>query len=74
MGMMCCEDLTAYVFARVGEVPTTENECVAVATTLGLSGPGGKSYLYIKNFTRTELQFCWHYKNTYKKHLLVCKS
>lgn len=55
IGMMCCEDLTAYVFARVGEVPTTEDECVAIAATLGITRPGGKSYLYVKNLTRSEL-------------------
>ncbi|XP_034840419.2 uncharacterized protein [Maniola hyperantus] len=55
MGMMCCEDLTAFVFVRVDEVPSTELECVGVASLLGLRGPGGRSYLYVKNLTRTDL-------------------
>ncbi|XP_050361890.1 uncharacterized protein LOC126781112 [Nymphalis io] len=54
LGMMCCEDLTAFVMVRVDELPTTEEECLAAANNLGLHGPGGRSYLYF-NITRTEL-------------------
>lgn len=55
IGMMCCEDLTAFVLVRTSEVPITEKECVEAATSLGLKGPGGRSYIYIKNLTRNEL-------------------
>ncbi|XP_072937275.1 uncharacterized protein [Epargyreus clarus] len=48
MGMMCCEDITAFALARLDEVPKTEEECETAAATLGLRGPGGRSYLYFK--------------------------
>ncbi|CAH2104631.1 unnamed protein product [Euphydryas editha] len=54
LGMMCCEDLTAFVLARVNELPSTEEGCIAAASYLGLSGLGGRSYLYL-NRLRTEL-------------------
>lgn len=44
--MMCCEDLTAFVLARVNEVPLTEEGCIAAASHLGLRGHGGRSHLY----------------------------
>lgn len=55
MGMMCCEDHTAFVLVRADEVPATKEECAGVASILGLRGAGGRSYLYVKNLTRTEL-------------------
>ncbi|XP_075992276.1 uncharacterized protein LOC142987422 isoform X2 [Anticarsia gemmatalis] len=54
MGMMCCEDLTAYALVRVDELPTTEQGCVRAAAKLGYSAPGGRSYLYIKNKMKEE--------------------
>ncbi|XP_052747130.1 uncharacterized protein LOC112049737 [Bicyclus anynana] len=55
MGMMCCEDHTAFVLVRADEVPSTERECLDIASHIGFKGPGGRSYLYVKNLTRTEL-------------------
>ncbi|KAL0894769.1 hypothetical protein ABMA27_013300 [Loxostege sticticalis] len=48
MGMMCCEDLTAYAMARVDEMPTTEQECERGAEKLGIRLKNGHSYLYIQ--------------------------
>ncbi|XP_038213794.1 uncharacterized protein LOC119833692 [Zerene cesonia] len=55
IGMMCCEDITAFVMTRVDEVPSTERECVIAAAKLGLEGPGGRSHIYLHNMTRTDL-------------------
>lgn len=55
LGMMCCEDLTVFVMARLDNLPATEQECVAAAATLGLKEPNGRSYFYLRNITRQEL-------------------
>ncbi|CAK1549892.1 unnamed protein product [Leptosia nina] len=54
MGMMCCEDFTAFALARLDEIPATEEECVAAAASLGLEGPGGRSHFYLDKL-RSEL-------------------
>ncbi|XP_041971845.1 uncharacterized protein LOC121727868 [Aricia agestis] len=55
LGMMCCEDLTAFVMASLDNLPATEEECKAAAALLDLKGPDGRSYFYLKNITRNEL-------------------
>ncbi|CAF4761450.1 unnamed protein product [Pieris macdunnoughi] len=55
IGMMCCEDLTAFAMARVGELPETEEDCIAAAASLDLQGPGGRSHLFLNNLRRSEL-------------------
>ncbi|XP_045458830.1 uncharacterized protein LOC123669262 [Melitaea cinxia] len=54
LGMICCEDLTAFVLTRVNEVPSTEEGCIAAASYLGLRGLGGRSHLY-HNRLRSDL-------------------
>lgn len=48
LGMMCCEDLTAFALVRMGEIPKTEEACVTAASKLGYSAPHGRSYLYFQ--------------------------
>ncbi|XP_013191943.1 uncharacterized protein LOC106136053 [Amyelois transitella] len=49
IGMMCCEDHTAYALIRIDEMPETEDECEQLAAKIGYNAPGGRSYLYVKN-------------------------
>ncbi|KAG6454070.1 hypothetical protein O3G_MSEX008485 [Manduca sexta] len=55
MGMMCCEDLTAYALARLDDVPTTEQECQLAAAKINFKGHNGRSYLYLKDKYADEL-------------------
>lgn len=55
MGMMCCEDLTAYALATMDNIPTTEYGCILAATTLGYHGESGRSYLQLKRKFEDEL-------------------
>ncbi|XP_063618213.1 uncharacterized protein LOC134791117 [Cydia splendana] len=55
MGMMSCEELTAYALARQHEMPVTEADCVVRANTLGYRGPGGHSYLQIQRMIKQDL-------------------
>ncbi|XP_037866546.2 uncharacterized protein LOC110386596 [Bombyx mori] len=48
MGMMCCEDLTAYALARTDSIPTTEKSCKEAADKIGYKGPDGRSYLFLQ--------------------------
>lgn len=45
LGMMCCEDLTAYALARIDAVPISEEKCVAAAAKIGYQSPNGQSYI-----------------------------
>ncbi|XP_053600655.1 uncharacterized protein LOC128669678 isoform X2 [Plodia interpunctella] len=54
IGMVCCEDLTAYAFVRMDEMPETEAECEKLANKIGFKGPDARSYLEI-NRIRKEL-------------------
>ncbi|XP_022833955.1 uncharacterized protein LOC111361787 [Spodoptera litura] len=47
LGMMCCEDLTAFALARLGEVPKTEESCEKAAAAFGYQGYEGRSYLHL---------------------------
>lgn len=47
LGMMCCEDLTAFALARLGEVPKTEESCKKAADAIGYQGYEGRSYLHL---------------------------
>ncbi|XP_032530228.2 uncharacterized protein LOC116779841 [Danaus plexippus] len=55
MAMMCCEDMTAFVLSRTKEVPSSEEECLQIASKFGLKGVSGRSHFYLKSLTRTEL-------------------
>lgn len=55
MGMMCCEDLTAYALAPMDNIPATESECIVAASTLGYQGVNGRSYFYLKRKFQDEL-------------------
>ncbi|KAJ8726344.1 hypothetical protein PYW07_001042 [Mythimna separata] len=55
LGMMCCEDLTAYAMARVMEVPKTEEKCQEAAAAIGYQGYPGQSYLQLMNTYNDEL-------------------
>ncbi|RVE43363.1 hypothetical protein evm_012003 [Chilo suppressalis] len=47
IGMMCCEDLTAYALARIDEMPITEESCLSAAAKFDIDLPNGHSYLYV---------------------------
>ncbi|XP_047987155.1 uncharacterized protein LOC125227008 [Leguminivora glycinivorella] len=55
MGMMSCEELTAYALARQHELPVTEADCAVRANTLGYRGPAGRSYLTVQRMIKHEL-------------------
>lgn len=55
LGMMCCEDLTAYALARMMEVPKTEEECKRAADAIGYQGYEGRSYLQLMAADNDEL-------------------
>lgn len=55
LGMMCCEDLTAYAMARVMEVPNTEEKCKEAAASIDYQGYEGRSYLQLMNADNDEL-------------------
>ncbi|KAJ0181836.1 hypothetical protein K1T71_002558 [Dendrolimus kikuchii] len=46
VGMMCCEDLSAYALARIDSLPNTELECESAAATIGYRGPNGRAILF----------------------------
>ncbi|KAL4708100.1 hypothetical protein ACJJTC_009879 [Scirpophaga incertulas] len=45
--MMCCEDMTAYAFARLNEMPSTEQDCATESSKLHINLPNAHSYLYV---------------------------
>ncbi|CAH0603154.1 unnamed protein product [Chrysodeixis includens] len=54
LGMMCCEDLTAFALVRVGEIPKTEELCEKAASFIGYQGHPGRSYISIMNDQKEE--------------------
>ncbi|KAM3964716.1 uncharacterized protein ACR2FA_001106 [Aphomia sociella] len=49
IGMICCEELTAFAMARVDDMPMTERDCETAAATIGFQGIEGRSYLYVRS-------------------------
>lgn len=45
IGMMSCDDRTAYVMARVKEIPA-DDDLERASEIIGYHGPDGRSYLY----------------------------
>ena len=55
LGMMCCEDLTAYAMAKIMEMPKNEEGCEIAASAIGYQGYVGRSYLSLLAPSNDEL-------------------